>query len=63
VQLLSQKGHIRSKCLTCWLRKKKQPDANVTELVEGDEEQCDILPVTDSPVGNKDRWDIDSGCS
>ena len=29
------KGHIRSEC---WLRKKKQSDANVTELVEGDEE-------------------------
>ena len=54
------KGHIRSEY---WLKKKKQPDANVTELVEGDEEQCDVLSVTDSPVSNKDRWIIDSGCS
>jgi len=30
-----KKGHIRSEY---WLRKKKQPDANVTELIEGDEE-------------------------
>ena len=41
----------------------KQPDANVAELVERDEEQCDILSVTDRPVGNKDRSVIDSGCS
>ena len=27
-----KKGHIRSEC---WLRKKKQPDANITELAEG----------------------------
>ena len=47
-----KKGHIRSKC---WLRKKKQPDANITEVVERDEEQCDILSVTDKPVSNKDR--------
>jgi len=57
---LSQEGHIRSEC---WLRKKKQSDANITELVEGDEEQCDVLSVTDRPVGNKNRWVIDSGCS
>ena len=25
-------GHIRSEC---WFRKKKQPDANITELAEG----------------------------
>ena len=55
-----KKGHIRSEC---WLRKKKQPDTNVTELVEGDEEQCDALSVTDRPVDNKDRWVIDSECS
>jgi len=47
-----KKGHIRSEY---WLRKKKQPDANITELVERDEEQCNILSVTDRPVGNKDR--------
>ena len=45
------------------LRKKKQPDANITELIEGDEKQYDVLSVTDRPVGNKDRWVIDSGCS
>ena len=55
-----KKGHIR---FECWFRKKKQSDANVTELVEGDEEQCDVLSVTDRPVGNKDRWVIDSRCS
>ena len=54
-----KKGHIRSEC---WLRKKKQPDANITELVEGDEEQY-VLSVTDRSVGNKDRWIIDSECS
>jgi len=54
------KRHIRSER---WLRKKKQPDANITELVERDEEQCDVLSVTDRPVGNKNRWVIDSGCS
>ena len=55
-----KKEHIRSEC---WLQKKKQSDGNITELVERDEEQCDILSVTDIPVGNKDRWVIDSGCS
>ena len=54
-----KKGHIR---FECWLRKKKQPDANITELVERDK-QCDVLSVTDRPVGNKDRWVINSGCS
>ena len=39
-----KKGHIRSECL---LRKKKQLDANVTELVGGDEEYCDVLFVTE----------------
>ena len=53
-------GHIRA---DCWLRKKKQPDANVTELIGEDEEQCDILSVTNKSVGNKDKWIIDSGCS
>ena len=43
--------------------KKKQLDVNVTELTGEDEEQCDVLSVTDRPVGNKDRWVIDSGCS
>ena len=32
-------------------------------LVEGDEEQCNILSVTDRPVDNKDRWVINSRCS
>ena len=49
-----KKEHIRSEC---WFRKKKQPDAR------GDEEQCDVLFVTERSVGNKDRWVIDSGCS
>ena len=54
------KGNIRSEC---WLQKKKQLDDNITELVEGDEKQCNVLSVTDRSVGNKDRWVIDSGCS
>ena len=41
-------------------KKRKQLDANVTELVGGDEKQYDILYVTDRSVGNKDRWVIDS---
>ena len=45
------------------LRKKKQPDANVTELIGEDEDKCDVLSVTDGSVDNKDRWIIDSGCS
>ena len=44
-------------------RKKKLPYANVTELIRGDEKQCDVLSVTDISVGNKDRWIINSGCS
>jgi len=55
-----KKGHIRSEC---WLQKKKQPDTNITELVEGDEKQCVVLSVIDGPVSNKDRWVIDSGYS
>ena len=55
-----KKGHIRSEC---WFQKKKQAYANITELVKGDEEQCDALFVTDRPVGNKDRWVIDFGRS
>jgi len=55
-----KKGHIRSEC---WLRKKKQPDANIIELVEGGEEECDILSVTDKPAGSENRWVIDSRCS
>ena len=55
-----KKGHIRA---DYWLRKKKQPDSNVTKLIGEDEEQCDILSVTDKSVGNKDRWIIDSECS
>ena len=55
-----KKGHIRA---DCWLQKKKQPDANVTELIEEDEKQCDVLSITDQSVGNKDRWIINSECS
>jgi len=55
-----KKGHIRSEC---WLWNKKQLYANVTELVRGDEKQCDVLFVTNRLVGNKDRWIIDSGYS
>ena len=55
-----KKGHIRA---DYWLRKKKQPDANVIELIEKDEDKCDILSVTDRSVGNKNRWIIDSECS
>ena len=55
-----KKGHIRA---DCWLRKKKQPDANVTELAERDEERCNVLSVTDRSVTNKDRWVINSECS
>ena len=55
-----KKGHIRSEC---WLRKKKQLDDNVTELVKKDEEQYDVLSSTDRSVGNRDRWVIDSECS
>ena len=47
-----KKGHIR---VACWLRKKKQPDANVTRLIGEDEEQCDVLSVIDRSVGNKYR--------
>ena len=45
-----KKGHIRA---DCWLGKKKQSDANVTELIGEDEKQCDILFVVDRSVGNK----------
>jgi len=55
-----KKGPIR---VDYWLRKKKQSDANVTELIGEDKEQCNILSVTDRSVGNKGRWIIDSGCS
>ena len=47
-----KKGHIRSEC---WLQKKKQLNTNITELVEGEEEQCGILSVTDRPVSKKNR--------
>ena len=60
IRYCHKKGHIRSEC---WLRKKKQPDANITELVKGNEEQHDVLSVTDKPVGNKDKLVINSGCS
>ena len=55
-----KKGHIRSEY---WLRKQKQPDANITELVEEDEEQCGVLSVTDKSVSNKNRGVINSECS
>jgi len=55
-----KKAHIRSEC---WLWKKKQSDTNVTELIGEDEQQCDVLSVTDRSVGNKDRWVINSKCS
>ena len=55
-----KKRHIRSEC---WLQKKKQSDANVTELVGGDKEQCDVLSIIDRSVGNENRWIIYSGCS
>ena len=58
--IVTRRGHNRSEC---WFRKKKQPNANVIELVEGDKKQCVVLSVTDRPVGNKDRWVIDSRCS
>ena len=47
-----KKGHIRADCL---LRKKKQSDANVIELIGEDKDKCDILSVIDRSVGNKDR--------
>ena len=54
-----KKGHIRADCC---LRKKKQPDANVTELAGRNEEKCDVLSATDRSIGNKDRWIIDFRC-
>ena len=48
-----KKRHIKSEY---WIREKKQPDANVTELNGEDEKQCDFLSVTNRSVGNKDRW-------
>jgi len=50
-----KKDHFR---FEYWLQKKKQRYTNITELVEGDEEQCDVLSVTNRPFGNKDRWVI-----
>ena len=47
-----KKGHIKSEC---WFRKKKNSDANVTKLVGEDEKKCDVLSVTNTSVGNKDR--------
>ena len=55
-----KKGHIRA---DCWIRKKKQTDANIAELAEEDEDKCDVLSVTGESVDNKDRWVIDSRCS
>jgi len=55
-----KRGHIRA---DYWLRKNKQLDANVTELIGEDEDKCDILFVIDKLVGNKDRWIIDFGYS
>ena len=56
----TKKGTFR---VDCWTRKKKQLDTSVVEQTEGNEEQCDVLSVTDRPVSNTDRWVIDSGCS
>ena len=47
----------------CWLRKKKQLEANITELIKEDEDKCDVLSITDRSAGKKDRWIIDFGCS
>ena len=55
-----KKGHIRA---DCWLRKKKQPDANIIELIGEDEDEGDVLFVIDKLVCNKDRWVLDFGCS
>ena len=41
--------------LIVWPRKKKQKDANIVELVEGDEDKCDVLSVINRSIGNKDR--------
>jgi len=46
------KGHIRA---DCWFQKKKQPDANVTELIGENEKQWDVLSIIDISVDNKDR--------
>jgi len=46
-----KKWHIRA---DCWLRKKKLPDANITELIGEDEDKCDVLSTTDRSIGNKD---------
>ena len=54
---VTRRGHIRVDCCT---RKKKQLNANVTELAEGDENKCDVLSVTNRSVGNKDK--IDNQC-
>ena len=54
-----KKGHIR---VDCWLRKKKQSDANITELIGEDEDKCDVLSVNRS-IGNKDKCIIDYECS
>ena len=55
-----KKGHIR---VNCWTRKKKQSDANVLELAEGDKDKYDVLSVIDKSVCNKDRWIINFECS
>jgi len=47
-----RKRHIKA---NCWTRKKKQQKANMTELAKGDEDKCDVLSVTDSLIGNKDK--------
>ena len=61
MQLLSQKGGILE--LIVDFERKKQPDANVTELIGEDEDKRDVLSVTDKSVGNKNKWIINSGCS
>jgi len=48
----TKKGTFR---VDCWTRKKKQLDTSVVEQTEGNEEQCDVLSVTDRLVGDKDK--------
>jgi len=58
-----KKGHIK---VNCWVWKKTLNSNNQdssTNLARGDEDGCEVLFVTNSLVGNKRRWVIDSGCS
>ena len=42
-----KKWHIRA---GCWTHKKKQQEANTTELAEGNGDKCDVFSVTDSLI-------------